>query len=92
LDGFVMTLFLFEAAIQGVIGGVIGLFLGGLLALGRGLAEYGALLGSAHGVGAPLLLAFGSALGLGVLLAALSAIGPSFVAARLSPMEAMRVD
>ncbi|HWZ92796.1 MAG TPA: ABC transporter permease [Polyangiaceae bacterium] len=92
LDGFVMTLFLFEAAIQGVIGGLIGLFLGGLLALGRGFAEYGALLGSAHGAGAPLLLALATALGLGVLLAALSAIGPSFVAARLSPMEAMRVD
>jgi hypothetical protein len=92
LDGFVLTLFLFEAAIQGVIGGIIGLVLGGLLALGRGLAEYGGLLASARGAVGPVLLALGVALALGVLLAALSAIGPSFVAARLSPMEAMRVD
>jgi putative ABC transport system permease protein len=92
LDGFVMTLFLFEAVIQGVIGGVIGLVLGALLALGHGFAEYGALLGSARGAAGTVLLALGVALVLGVLLAALSAIGPSFVAARLSPMEAMRVD
>ena len=92
LDGFVMTLFLFEAAIQGLIGGVIGLCLGGLLALGRGLFEYGTLLGSVHGALGPVALALGAALALGVLLAGLSAVGPSFVAARLSPMEAMRVD
>jgi putative ABC transport system permease protein len=92
LDGFVLTLFLFEAAIQGVIGGIIGLVLGGLLALARGLAEYGGLLASARGAVGPVLLALGVALALGVLLAALSAIGPSLVAARLSPMEAMRVD
>jgi hypothetical protein len=92
LDGFVLTLFLFEAAIQGVIGGLIGLVLGGLLALGRGLTEYGGLLASAEGAVGPVLLALAVALALGVLLAALSAIGPAFVAARLSPMEAMRVD
>ncbi|HEX3774184.1 MAG TPA: ABC transporter permease [Polyangiaceae bacterium] len=92
LDGFVMVLFLFEAAIQGVIGGVIGLILGGILALARGFAEFGTLLGSAHGAFGQSLIALLVALGLGVLLAALSAVGPSFVAARLSPMEAMRID
>jgi putative ABC transport system permease protein len=92
LDGFVMVLFLLEAAIQGVIGGIVGLILGGLLALGRGLAEYGTLLGSARGALGQTLLALAVALALGVLLAALSAVGPSFVAARLSPMEAMRID
>jgi hypothetical protein len=92
LDGFVMTLFLFEAVIQGVIGGVIGLILGALLALGRGFAEYGGLLGAAHGAAGQVALALGAALVLGVLLAAFAAVGPSFVAARLSPMEAMRVD
>jgi putative ABC transport system permease protein len=92
LDGFVMTLFLFEAAIQGVIGGVIGLILGALLALGRGFAEYGGLLAAAHSAAGQVALALGAALVLGVLLAALAAVGPSFVAARLSPMEAMRID
>ncbi|HEY4102617.1 MAG TPA: ABC transporter permease [Polyangiaceae bacterium] len=92
LDGFVMVLFLFEAAIQGVIGGVVGLILGGILALVRGFAEFGTLLGSAHGAFGQSLIALSVALVLGVLLAALSAVGPSFVAARLSPMEAMRID
>jgi len=92
MDGFVMMLFVFEAAIQGVIGGVLGLVLGLLLAALRGAAEYGALFFSIGEIGGQLLLGMLFSFVVGVLLAALAAVGPSWVAARLSPMEAMRVE
>jgi putative ABC transport system permease protein len=91
LDGFVMAMFVFEAMIQGLIGGVVGLMLGALLAVLRGAVEYGTLLvvGDAF---ADVLSALAVSLAAGVVLAAAAAVGPSFVAARLAPMEAMRVD
>lgn len=92
MDGFVMMMFVFEAAIQGVIGGALGLVLGLVLAALRGAVEYGGLFFSMGGVALELLLAMLFSFVIGVVLAALAAVGPSFVAARLSPMEAMRVE
>ncbi len=92
LDGFIMGLFVFEAVIQGVVGGAIGGVLGLLLAILRGLVEHGALLGAAAGAAGPVLLGVAGAMATGVVLAALAAVGPAWLAARLAPMEAMRVD
>jgi putative ABC transport system permease protein len=92
MDRFVMMMFVFEAVIQGVVGGVLGALVGLLLAALRGFAQFGALLGGAlSGVG-ELGLAVLLSLVTGVVLAAAAAVGPAWVAARLSPMEAMRVD
>jgi hypothetical protein len=92
LDGFIIGLFVFEAMIQGVFGGLVGGLLGLLLAGVRGLFEFGSLLASVTGSPGPIFLAvLGSGL-VGILLAAVAAVGPAWVAARLSPMEAMRVD
>lgn len=92
MDRFVMTMFVFEAIVQGVIGGLVGVVVGVLLALLRGLLEFGTLLSG--GFGAPLELTLGVLLsfGVGVGLAAAAAVGPSWIAARLPPMEAMRVE
>ena len=92
LDGFVMTMFVFEALIQGALGGVVGVVLGVLLAVVRMLFEYGPIAGAASGAVGELSSAALLSLVIGVLLAAVAAVGPSFVAARLAPMEAMRVD
>ncbi len=92
MDGFVMMMFVFEAAIQGLIGGVIGVFLGTLLALLRGLAEYGALVAFSSELLTQMFLAAILALAAGMVLATAAAVGPSLVAARLAPMEAMRVE
>jgi putative ABC transport system permease protein len=92
LDGFVMTMFVFEALIQGAVGGVVGVVLGVLLAVVRMLFEYGPIAGAAFGAVGEMGSAALLALVIGVLLAAVAAVGPSFVAARLAPMEAMRVD
>jgi putative ABC transport system permease protein len=92
MDRFVMTMFVFEAVVQGVIGGLVGVVVGVVLALLRGLVEFGTLLSG--GFGAPLDLTLGVLLSflIGVVLAAAAAVGPSWIAARLPPMEAMRVE
>jgi len=92
MDGFVMMVFVFEAMIQGVVGGLVGLVVGVLLALLRAAVEYGSLFWSASSVVTPVLWSMAFSLLVSVLLAALAAVGPSWLAARLSPMEAMRVD
>lgn len=92
LDRSVMQMFVAEAVIQGVIGGVAGVLLGLLLTLLRGLAEFGTLLSRGLSGWTELLSASALSLAIGVLLAAFAAIGPSWVASRLAPMEAMRVE
>ena len=92
LDRFVMSMFVLEALIQGAAGGAVGLLLGIALALVRGLFEFGSLLALASGATATVALATMVSLGATMILAALSAVGPAYVAARLSPMEAMRVE
>lgn len=91
MDQFIMRMFVFEAAIQGLIGGIAGAVLGIVLACVRGASEYGGTLVAFPVFGTVLLSALLS-LAVGILLAVLAAVGPSFTAARLAPMEAMRVE
>jgi putative ABC transport system permease protein len=92
MDGSVMRIFVIEALIQGLIGGSLGLVVGVLLAVGRGYLEFGGHFGFAFAGWPDLLRALGLSLGVGVLLATLAAVAPSWVASRLAPMEAMRVE
>jgi len=92
MDGFVMMMFVFEAMLQGVLGGVVGTLLGVLLAVVRAAVEFGQLLGASLGALDELLLASGASFLVGIALAALAAIGPAWIASRLAPMEAMRVE
>ncbi len=92
LDGFVMLMFVFEAAIQGVLGAVAGILLGGGLAFVRAWAEYGMLMTFEPGIAGQIALAATLSLATGILLAVVAAVGPSYLAARLAPMEAMRVE
>ena len=92
MDRFVMQMFVLEALIQGAVGGLVGLVLGLLLSVLRAFVEFGTLANLATGAAGAVGLAMLVALLCTMLLAALSAVGPSYVAARLSPMEAMRVE
>lgn len=92
MDGFVMMMFVFEAMLQGVLGGVVGTLLGMMLAVVRAAVEFGQLLGASMGAVGELLLASGASFLVGIALAALAAIGPAWIASRLAPMEAMRVE
>jgi putative ABC transport system permease protein len=91
LDGFIMLLFVLESCFLGLAGGVIGSILGDLIGYGRMVAIFGLRVVTAVSPG-ELLSAMGSAVGVGVVLAAVAAVYPSLKAARLAPMEAMRVE
>ena len=92
LDASVMRVFVIEALIQGLVGGGLGLALGLSLALLRGVVEYGRLFAFASDSAGTVAAAAGLALGVGVLLAAVAAVFPAWIASRLAPMEAMRVE
>lgn len=91
LDGTILLMFVFEASLFGVVGGIFGAILGLLIGIGRMWVRFGRLLGPAIPTG-DLLWALLAALGFGVVLAALASVYPSFKAARLAPMEAMRIE
>jgi putative ABC transport system permease protein len=92
LDSFVVRLFLVEAVFIGALGSVLGGALGCIL----GILQTGAVLefsvlsvaGCLRAGGEGLLLA----VGLGTLLTTLAAVYPTYVAAKMKPVEAMRVE
>ena len=89
MDGFIRLLFVFESSLQGLVGAVAGILIGLALALVRGLAVYGGLMV------VPLreiLIGAGVCLAAGMVLAVIAAVGPAWAAARLAPMEAMRIE
>ncbi len=91
-SGSVMTMFLLESAALGVAGGVVGTALGLALAAAGGFVRYGTLLAMAgDALGTLGLVALG-ALALGVVLSVIAALLPSWFAARLPPIAAMRVE
>ncbi len=91
LDSFIMIIFVLESSLQGLAGGLVGVVLGLLLGILHSLWGFGGL-ALANLPGATLGLAAIACLLSGIVLAALAAIYPAFVAARLAPMEAMRVE
>jgi putative ABC transport system permease protein len=91
LDGFIMTVFLIEASILGLVGGMAGTLMGLLIALLRMLGIFRGLLFQSVPLGA-LFWASLLSITIGIILAAISAVYPSLRAARLAPMEAMRIE
>jgi len=91
LDRFIVRLFVLEALMQGLVGSVAGSFLG----------VVSALISSLLGLGTGILISFPwLALGFSMLLSivvgtGLSLIGviyPAIIAARMQPVEAMRLE
>jgi len=91
LDGFIMLMFVLESCMLGVVGGIVGGLLGLLIGGGRMLAAFGRIAAQSL-PWMDLGIGLGAALAVGVILAAIAAVYPSFRAARLAPMEAMRVE
>jgi hypothetical protein len=91
LDGFIVKLFLLESLFQGTVGTVLGIILGLLVSFGMATLSYG---GSAWlnvpwneiGTNVMITLLVGMALSVG------GAILPAAQAARMHPIEAMRVE
>ncbi len=91
MDGFIMLLFVFESVIMGLVGSAAGIAMGAVLVLVRGVGAYGAMLFEsvpATEIGWAVAVSLVS----GVVLAIVAAAGPAWMAARLAPMEAMRVE
>jgi hypothetical protein len=90
-DGFILNQFLVEAAIQGCAGGLAGLVIGGVLAVLKCLLLYGGYLPSYFpwaGLGTSALLCVAA----GIALSTMASIYPSWMASRMAPMEAMRIE
>jgi putative ABC transport system permease protein len=90
-DGQVMTLFLIDSGLMGLIGGILGLILGSVLSLlgtrllgpGLGVGSFSPVLGAGLIAGV-LVFSF--------LLGALSGAWPAWRASRLNPVEALAAE
>ncbi len=91
LDSFIIKLFLIESLFQGLVGTAVGVVLGVGLSLGNLASSYG---GPAwrNVPWAGLLGAAAFAAVVGVVLTVAGAVYPAWQAARMQPIEAMRVD
>jgi putative ABC transport system permease protein len=91
LDRFVLRLFLLEAGMQGLAGAAIGALGGGLAALAAGALRFGPAV-LAHMNWGAMLASMAMATAIGCFLSVVGVIYPALVAARMQPVEAMRVE
>lgn len=84
-------LFVTESTIIGVVGGILGIVVGFIIVLVRLGLQYRSLVFE-NFPAADLLMAMGMCFCCSLLLAMFAAIYPAWVASRMAPMEAMRVD
>ncbi|MFO7535292.1 MAG: FtsX-like permease family protein [Kiritimatiellia bacterium] len=91
LNGFIARLFLLEAAALGLVGGILGVLLGGAIGVTRMTLAYGDWVGRFFPWSGLASMA-GLAASCGLVLATLSALYPAWSAARMPPIEAMRVE
>jgi hypothetical protein len=91
LDRFVVRLFFLEAGMQGVAGGAVGALGGGIFALLNAMLVFGttALVNVSW---LQVFISMLSATGVGFLLSLIGVFYPAIVAARMQPVEAMRVE
>jgi hypothetical protein len=91
LDRFILRLFLLEAAMQGLTGACAGALAGGLFAMINALLHFGYVAVnevSWTGVTVSIIIATG----VGCLLSMVGVLYPAVIAARMQPVEAMRVE
>lgn len=91
LDRFIVRIFVIEATMQGLAGGVVGALLGALVAFVASIIRFGLSAASFmpwFDIGSTIL----SAVCIGTGLSLLGVLYPAIVASRMQPVEAMRVE
>jgi len=91
LDGLVVKIFIIEAGIQGMTGSLLGALLGMVSALLMGILRFGTLSISSISWVA-VLDSMATGILIGTMLSLLGALYPAFMAARMEPVDAMRVE
>ena len=92
LDRFIVRLFMIESIFIGVVGSAIGALVGYALAILQvGMSLEFSLLRFEHYLG-PLVLWVPIAVGAGTLITVVAAVYPTYVASRMKPVDAMRVE
>ena len=91
LDRFILRLFMLEAGMQGLAGAGIGALVGAVFSLLNGWLRFGTVALAAISW-TNLAVSVGIAMVVGCLLSLLGVLYPALVAARMQPVEAMRVE
>jgi len=91
MDSFVLKAFLIESGAVGSVGSFIGALIGALIVLVQGSARFGSAFWASFPA-AGLASSAGIALVCGLCLAIFGALLPALKAARMHPIEAMRID
>jgi putative ABC transport system permease protein len=91
LDRFILRLFILEAVMQGLAGAGIGALTGAVFALAGSALQYGTVAFTTPAA-LDIALSIAIATGVGCLLSVVGVLYPAFVAARMQPVEAMRVE
>ncbi len=90
-DAFIMINFVMESCLQGIAGGLVGGILGVALGALRGGFDYGWIAMETFPLLSGCTCAALSMIA-GIMISALAAVYPAWMAARLAPMEAMRIE
>jgi ABC-type lipoprotein release transport system permease subunit len=91
LDSFIIKLFLLESLFQGLVGTIVGITLGLALSLFSLAATYGSVAWRSMPMD-KLLTSMAICFAIGVTLTVAGALYPAWQAARMQPIEAMRVE
>ena len=91
LDRFILRLFILEAGMQGAAGAVTGALAGGAAALLGGWMRFGGRAVAALPAG-DVTLSLVGATAVGIVLSLAGVLYPAWVAPRMQPVEAMRVE
>jgi ABC-type lipoprotein release transport system permease subunit len=91
LDRFVLRLFLLEAGMQGLSGAGVGALAGGIFALISAFFRFGfPVIETMNWMN--VVVSIMSSVGVGCVLSLVGVLYPAVVAARMQPVEAMRVE